>query len=254
MTFYQSATVISDIHGMATALEAVLEAEARDPSDILIVAGDTAAGPQPNQVIELLLQHTDRLLAISGNGDREIIEYRDGTSTGSANPMLALEANQTSDRNLAWLRALPQTVELELAGFGRIHVCHATPQNDMDITLVDSRLSRWDEVFADLGESVSTVILGHTHMPFQRLVDRRRVINPGSIGMPFGGAGAHWVRLRADGVIETHVTPVDVEKALASLTATSSGPDALEWARPYIAGEISDRDAIERFGPNDGRL
>ncbi len=182
-----------------------------------------------------------------------MIEYRDGTLQASANPMLDHQARQLTDRKLEWLRALPKTVELDLAGFGRVHVCHATPQNDMDIALVDSRLSRWDEVFADLAENVSTVILGHTHMPFQRLVDRRRVINPGSIGMPFGGAGAHWVRLRADGVIETHVTPVDVCRALASLAATSSDPDVLEWARPYLVGEISDRDAIEKFGPKDGR-
>ncbi|MEJ7840031.1 MAG: metallophosphoesterase family protein [Thermomicrobiales bacterium] len=253
MTIYQSATVISDIHGMSTALEAVLEAEANDPSDVLIVAGDTAAGPQPNQVIDLLMQHTDRLLVISGNGDREILEYLDGTFRASANPMLEQEARQITDRNVEWLRALPKTLELDLAGFGRVHVCHATPQNDMDIALVDSRLSRWNEVFADLAEDVSTVILGHTHMPFQRLVDRRRVINPGSIGMPFGGAGAHWVRLRADGVIETHVTPVDVDNALASLAATSSDPAVVESARPYLVGEISDRDAIEKFGPKDGR-
>lgn len=253
MTMYKSATVISDIHGMSTALEAVLAAEASDPSEVLIVAGDTAAGPQPNQVIDLLLQHTDRLLAISGNGDREIVEFHDDGTSASTNPLLEQEARQTTDQNVAWLRALPKTVELELAGFGRVHVCHATPQNDMDIALVDSRLSRWDEVFVDLAENVSTVILGHTHMPFQRLVDRRRVINPGSVGMPFGGAGAHWVRLRADGVIETHVTPVDVERALASLAATSSDPAILDWARPYLAGEMSDRAAIEKFGPMDGR-
>lgn len=253
MKIYQSATVISDIHGMSYALEAVLEAEANNPSDVLIVAGDTAAGPQPNQVIDLLMQHTGRLLVISGNGDREITEYLDGTLQTSANPMLEQEARQIKDRNVEWLRALPKTLELDLAGFGRVHVCHATPQNDMDIALVDSRLSRWDEIFVDLAENVSTVILGHTHMPFQRLVDRRRVINSGSIGMPFGGAGAHWVRLRADGVIETHVTPVDVEKALASLLATSSDSAILEWARPYLLGEISDRNAIETFGPKDGR-
>ena len=41
-----------------------------------------------------------------------------------------------------------------------------------------------------------TVVCGHTHMPFVRLAHGRLVINPGSIGMPYGRmTGAHWALL-----------------------------------------------------------
>ena len=45
--------------------------------------------------------------------------------------------------------------------------------------LVDTRLEKWAEVFADLPPEVQTVVGGHTHMPFVRLVDRRLVIKLG---------------------------------------------------------------------------
>jgi len=64
--------------------------------------------------------------------------------------------------------------------------------------VVDSRLDRWAEVLAGLPEQTMTVVCGHTHMPFTRLAHRRQIINPGSVGMPYGRAGAHWALL-ADG-------------------------------------------------------
>jgi predicted phosphodiesterase len=36
-----------------------------------------------------------------------------------------------------------------------------------------------------------TVVCGHTHMPFTRLANARRIINPGSVGMPYRRQGAH---------------------------------------------------------------
>jgi putative phosphoesterase len=253
MTTYQTATIISDTHGIAPALEAVLAEEARDPSEVLIVAGDIAAGPQPNRVIDILREHQGRLVAISGNGDREIVEVRDGKDPAGVNGIFAWAAQEITLENLAWLRDLTKTVELDIANHGRVHVCHATPQNDLDIVLVDSRLARWSEVFADLSDQVQMVILGHTHMPFQRLVNRRRVINPGSVGMPYGASGAHWTRLRQDGVIETRVTRYDVGAALDAIEASSSFPDVREWATPYLTGAVFDVEVIEQFGPKDGR-
>jgi predicted phosphodiesterase len=52
------------------------------------------------------------------------------------------------------------------------------------------------DAFADTEEP--TVVLGHTHMPFDRLADRRRFVNPGSVGMPYGRRGAYWALLGPD--------------------------------------------------------
>ena len=252
MTTYKTATIISDIHGMAPALEAMLAEEANDPSDVLIVAGDTAIGPQPNQVVDRLRSLGERVIAISGNGDRELLDVLRGEGGDIKDPIAPWAASELTAENREWLAALPGTQTIDLDGFGEVFLCHACPQNDMDILLVDTRIERWVEALADLPESVSTVVLGHTHMPFQRLVNRRRVINPGSIGMPYGGSGAHWVRLR-EGIIETRVTHFDIDAAIREIGTSSTFPGAAEWSAPYLRSDYSDVDVIGMFGPKDGR-
>ena len=74
--------------------------------------------------------------------------------------------------------------------------CHASTRSDTEIVLVDSPVERYRDAFADTDEP--TVVLGHTHMPFDRLADRRRFINPGSVGMPYGSRSAFWALLGPD--------------------------------------------------------
>jgi diadenosine tetraphosphatase ApaH/serine/threonine PP2A family protein phosphatase len=151
------------------------------------------------------------------------------------------------------LDALPLSVTLDLDGLGRTLFCHATPRDDEEVVLVDTRLDRWVEVFSGLADPVSTVVCGHTHMPFVRLVDRRLVVNPGSIGMPYGGAGAHWALLGDDGGVSMRVTRFNLDAACARVAAESSYPEARAWADYYLRSQASDVDALRAFGPRDGR-
>src|SRR5258708_18375048 len=96
------------------------------------------------------------------------------------------------DGQVDLLAGRPLSATVEISGLGSVVFCHATPRDDEEVVLVDSRLGRWAEVFAGLDDSVAAVVCGHTHMPFARLAHRRLVVNPGSIGMPYGGAGPPW--------------------------------------------------------------
>ena len=129
---------------------------------------------------------------------------------------------------------------------------HGTPRDDEEVVLVDTRLEKWAEVFADLDDAVRTVVCGHTHMPFVRLVDRRLVVNPGSIGMPYGRPGGAWALLR-DGQVSLRHTAVDVEAAIAAVVAASAYPDRAAWAEEYLRAVTSDAGALRAFGPRDGR-
>jgi len=143
-------------------------------------------------------------------------------------------------------------VRFEVAGFGPVVFCHGTPRDDEEVVLVDTRLERWAEVFADLPGDVRTVVCGHTHMPFARLVDRRLVINPGSVGMPYGRTGGHWALLR-DGDVSLRRAGIDVDAAVAAVVAGSAYPDRAAWADEYVRSRNSDADAITAFGLRDGR-
>jgi hypothetical protein len=85
------------------------------------------------------------------------------------------------------LAALPLTVSVEVDGLGPVLFCHATARDDEEIVLVNSPLAWFADAFVGVEERM--VVCGHTHMPFDRLADGRRVVNPGSLGMPYGLAG-----------------------------------------------------------------
>jgi diadenosine tetraphosphatase ApaH/serine/threonine PP2A family protein phosphatase len=139
---------------------------------------------------------------------------------------------------------------LDVDGLGPVLFCHASTRNDTEIVLVDSPVQRYQACFPDLAEE--SVVLGHTHMPFDRLVDRRRYVNPGSVGMPYGRAGAHWALL-ADGAVTLRRTVYDAEAACAAIRDQSGYPDVAEWADYFVHAKASDADALGAFGPRDGR-
>jgi predicted phosphodiesterase len=54
----------------------------------------------------------------------------------------------------------------------------------------------------------SLVVCGHTHMQFDRTVDGVRIVNAGSVGLPYGTADACWA-LVEDGEVEFRRTTYD---------------------------------------------
>ena len=97
-----------------------------------------------------------------------------------------------------------------------------------------------------------TVVCGHTHMPFTRLANTRQIINPGSVGMPYGRPGAHWALL-ADGAVTMRRTAYDATAACRLVKEQSSYPDVAEWADYFVRARASDADALGAFAPRDGR-
>lgn len=243
--------VLSDIHGVLPALEAVLAEPDVAAADLIVLTGDIAAGPQPVEVLDLLTEQGDRVLWISGNADRELVEYRRGLRASIPDPIAPWASGQLRDDQVDFLAGLPKTRTLSVHGLGDVLFCHATPRDDEEVVLVDSRLSRWTEVFTDLDDSVRTVVCGHTHMPYVRLAHGRQVVNPGSIGMPYGRPGAHWSLLGPGVTLRT--TPFDIPAATARLTQESGYPEIAEWADYFLNARATDAEAIEAFGPRDGR-
>ncbi|MDV5143088.1 metallophosphoesterase family protein [Streptomyces sp. SBC-4] len=243
--------VLSDIHGVLPALESVLAEPDVIAADRIVLTGDIAAGPQPTQVLDLLASLGDRVVWISGNADRELLEYRRGQRDTIPDLIAPWAAEQLREDHLDLLGALPRQLSLPVDGLGRVLFCHATPRDDEEVVLVDSRLDRWKEVFSGLDADIRTVVCGHTHMPFVRLAHGRLVINPGSIGMPYGRTGAHWALLGPG--VELRTTHFDLEAAATRLCQDSSYPDIAEWADYFLHARATDADALSAFAPRDGR-
>ncbi|GAA1849077.1 metallophosphoesterase family protein [Microlunatus capsulatus] len=245
-----SVAVLSDVHGVLPVLDAVLAEPDVRAADRVVVTGDHAAGPMPVEVLDRLTGLGSRVLLVRGNADRELVALaRGGTAPY---PESVWAAGQLRPDQVELLDGLPHPVRLEVDGFGPVVFCHGTPRDDEEVVLVDTRLERWAEAFAGLAADERTVVCGHTHMPFVRLVDRRLVVNPGSVGMPYGRPGGAWALLRGGQVSLRH-TPVDLDAAVAAVVAGSSYPDRAAWAAEYLRATASDADALRAFGPRDGR-
>jgi putative phosphoesterase len=251
---FSSLAVLSDIHGVLPALDAALAADEVSDAQLIVVTGDIAAGPQPLEVLDRLLALGERVVLVRGNAERELVRLVDGGPTSIPDPIAPWAAEQLATRPdlVALLRSMPHPVTLDVAGFGPVLCCHGSPRDDDEVVLVDTRPERWLEAFAQLTDEVQTVVCGNTHMPFLRLVDRRTVINPGSVGMPYGGAGAHWAVLR-NGAVTFGVARFEVDAARASIAASSGYCDVAEWTDYFLNSRASDLDALRIFGPRDGR-
>jgi predicted phosphodiesterase len=236
--------VLSDIHGHLPALDAVLAEVDRAAVDRIVLTGDIAAGPMPVPTLQRLLDLGDRAVWVRGNGDRYLFAPPDNPP----DPVVPWAAAQLTPELRAHLAGLPLTVTLDIDGLGPTLFCHATPRDDEEVALVDSRLERWAEVLA--GRPEQTVVLGHTHMPFVRLADRRLIINPGSVGMPYGRSGAHWALLGPG--IELRETHYDIAAASATLSAHGY-PGIEEWLDAFVRQTYNDTDVIALFGARDGR-
>jgi len=172
--------VISDVHGNALALEAVLSAIAAEEPDLVINLGDMLSGGfQAKQVADRI--RSSGQLVIRGNHDRGIAEGPERSSD-------ILAAAQLADDHIAWLATLPARAE-PAPGV----VCfHGTPGRDLDYlleTVTDTgvRAATTAEIAERLGADTAAelVLCGHSHRPRAvRVPGGPLVVNPGSVGLP----------------------------------------------------------------------
>jgi predicted phosphodiesterase len=235
--------VLADIHGNLPALEAVLAEPDVAAADAVVLLGDIALGPMPAESLDLLDSFEERAVWVHGNCEREVVSAYDGQPVPGPNGESARDtASMLERRHRDLLDGLPLTVTLDIDGLGAVLFCHATPRRDDEMVLVDSPLPVWRRALGGVQESL--VVMGHTHMPFDRLVDGRRAVNPGSVGMSYGAPGACWALLGRS--VELRRTTYDAESAAARIGA-GGHREAEAWAQEYVVSPPSDAEALEVF-------
>jgi len=235
--------VLADIHANLPALDAVLDEPDVLAADAVVLLGDIALGPMPAETLDRLAALGDRAVWVHGNCEREMVTAFDGgevpgPNAADASASAGLIGRAHRDR----LDQLPLTVTLDIDGLGPTLFCHASPRRDDEMLLVDSPPGRWSDALG--GVDAGIVVCGHTHMPFDRLVGGRRVVNPSSVGMPYGHPGAGWALLGPDVMLRR--TSYDAEAA-ARIIGASRHAGAQQWAAEYVLNHYSDTEALEAF-------
>ena len=177
-----------DIHGNLPALEAVLQEVGQSDVDQIVVGGDVVVGPMSRECLNKLLEIQLPIHFIQGNCEASVLDQMTNKPLGPL-PEHVLEDIRWTARQLLPAHQLvlarwPKTINLEIKGLGEVLFCHATPRSETENF---TRLTPEDKllpIFEML--NVSLVVCGHTHMQFDRNIGKIRVLNAGSVGMPFG--------------------------------------------------------------------
>lgn len=235
-----------DIHGNLPAVEAVLDDLRQAAVDQIIVGGDVFPGPMSSEVLTFLLGLDRPVRFLHGNGDRAVLELAEGGETlaipESYRPTARWVAEGLSLEHRRLIAGWPASIATAIDPLGEVLFCHATPRNDTEIftrlTAEDRLAPMFEDVRADL------VVCGHTHMQFDRTVGRLRVVNAGSVGMPFGEPGAYWLLLGPD--VQLRRTDYDRRAAAARVRATRY-PQAEQFAAHNILQPPSEQTMLEAF-------
>jgi putative phosphoesterase len=237
---------IYDIHANLPALEAVIAEIRQQEVDGVVVGGDVLPGPMPLETLERLQDLDLPVRFIYGNGEVAVLEQlagRDPTAVPEPyRPIIRWTAEQLHPEHKRFLEAWPKTLCLDLPGLGEVLFCHATPRNENECFTRLTPESQLLPVFA--GVRAALVVCGHTHMQFDRQVARIRVVNAGSVGMPFGNPRAHWLLLGPD--VELRRTPYDLPQAAERIRATRY-PQAEHFAAHSVLDPPSEQAMLEVF-------
>lgn len=237
-----------DIHGNLPALEAVLRDVASANVDLVLVGGDVLPGPFVSETIAALGTLRIPTQFIRGNGEREVLQTRAGSPSALPEPIarsVAWVADQLTPEDERSVASWPLQATTDVEDIGRVVFVHATPRNDVDIFTRETDEQALVPVFDSVAAPL--VVCGHTHMQFDRRIGSTRVVNAGSVGMPFGAPGAYWLLLGPD--VELRRTAYDLNEAARRVRNTGY-PAAEEFAAKNILAPPSEQAMLELFTPH----
>jgi predicted phosphodiesterase len=233
-----------DVHGNLPALEAVVQEIRQLEIDQVVVGGDVVPGPMQNEALQCLLDLPFPVQFIQENCEVAVLAAAAGREIGrmpeQAKQAVRWSAQQFQPEALEGLASWPKTLRIQVPGLGPVLFCHGTPRDENEYF---TRLTPEDhllQIFA--GTDASVIVCGHTHMQFDRMVGNIRVVNAGSVGMPFGPPGAYWLLIGPD--IELRRTSYDLQKAAEQVLETNF-PQAQEFAERAILQPPSEEQMLE---------
>jgi predicted phosphodiesterase len=241
--------VINDIHGNLPALEAVLAEIRQMHVDRVVVGGDVLPGPMPRETLARLLNLEVPVDFLYGNGEVAVLEQLAGKIPALVpepyRPLIRWTAEQLDPEQQRTIASWPMTVCLEIEPLGEVLFCHATPHNENDLFTLRTPEDRLLPIFD--GVAARVVVCGHSHMQFDRMVGSIRVVNAGSVGMPWGDPGADWLLLGPSGQgVELRHTAYDLAHAAARIRETTY-PEAQHFADTYVLQPPSAQQMLDLY-------
>lgn len=224
--------IVSDIHGNAAALDAVIADLETVAPDLVVHGGDLViGGPSPAECVDRVRELG--WPGVIGNIDTVV---RDGLPAGIEGPLavrLERQVTWTADHlgpdRVAWLQTLP----MEWREDDRIALVHAVPGDLWPAVMPTAEDAELRTTFEPLGAALA--VYCHIHVPFVRRIGGLTVANTGSVGNPYDGDARASYLLVEDGTVTIRRVAYDVEHVAADLHRRGM-PDADVMATAFRAG------------------
>lgn len=171
--------LVSDLHANLAALKAVLKDMPK--VDQVVCAGDIVGYcAEPNEVIKLV--NKKKIQAVLGDHDHAVVTK----DLRRLNRMAAKAAEWTikniTGQSLNHLKSTQERFEATLGG-NRLLVVHGSPSDALRGQVLPEQPNQ--ELVKAIGEvEADVIVVGHTHLPFKRMIFGKLLINPGSVGQP----------------------------------------------------------------------
>jgi putative phosphoesterase len=224
--------VLSDVHGNAPALAAVLDDVELAEADLIVFGGDLTWGPLPEETFELVRGLGARF--VRGNADRAVLE-----NVSESEREQWMQAHHT-DEMRELLASFEEQVVVEVDGLGAVRFCHGSPRTDEECVTPETPEERVREFSAGVEERV--IVTAHVHIQFDREVAGIRSVNAGSVGLPYEGrSGAYWALLGPD--VELRRTEYGVDETIERYRRT--GQPGVEQIVEMMVEPPEPREVIE---------
>jgi predicted phosphodiesterase len=204
--------VLSDVHGNAVALDAVLSDVRAASPDLVVFGGDLTWGPLPERTLTIVLELELPAAFVAGNAERALLEPSE-KPTPRERWLLARHSRDA----VRFLSSFESRVSVDVEALGRTCFCHGSPRSDEELVTPATPEARIRAMTAAISERV--LVTAHTHIQFDRRVAGMRSINAGGVGMPYEGRpGAYWALLGPD--VELRRSEYAVDEAAAAYRAS----------------------------------
>lgn len=177
--------LISDIHGNAQALQAVLDEIYGHQPDKIVCLGDVATlGCAPKEVITLLKEHN--ICSIMGNHESALLNPKQAHSFKIPPPLLpSLQwtLEQLNSTDLEFIQSFLTTITLPFNASQALLFFHGSPSSNIESILPHTFPKQVKHITQ--GNYFPILAGGHTHIQMHTRWGKYEMVNPGSVGMPF---------------------------------------------------------------------
>jgi putative phosphoesterase len=181
--------LLGDIHANYPALKAIQKYTKQDRFDRIINTGDfTVYSTFPNETIQWFRERKKTICKF-GTTDRRIIRILKGKKLKKPRKkekriMYFWTSENLLPENIKYLKSLPEQTGFTLGPI-RIGVFHGTCDDADEELFSDAPEARFHKLAKNSPYKIH--IMGHSHVPYYKIVDGVHFINPGSAGRMFEG-------------------------------------------------------------------